>query len=160
MKRLRFLVCIMCVAVLAFTAVSATAQAKGMIKIGMVNLALTSPYFIGMSQAVKQEADHFSNIKVITTDAKGDAQKLTSDVEDVLAQNVNGLIISAAWLEAAPEALDAIQKAGVPVVLVDRKLKGGDYTSWVGPDNWTIGKQDGAYIVKRLGGKGRMVVLR
>ncbi len=160
MKKLGFLVFIACAVALAFSATSAAAQGKGQIKIGMVNLALTSPYFIGMSQAVKQEADHFANIKVITTDAKGDAQKLTSDVEDVLAQNVSGLIISAAWLEAAPEALDAIQRAGVPVVLVDRKLKGGDYTSWVGPDNLTIGKQDGQYIVKRLGGKGRLVVLR
>jgi len=159
MKKLRFLVFILFAVALVFTAATATAQAK-QIKIGMVNLALTSPYFIGMSQAVKQEADHFTNIKVIVTDAKGDAQKLTSDVEDVLAQNVSGLIISAAWLEAAPEALDAIKRAGVPVVLVDRKLKGGDYTSWVGPDNWTIGKQDGQYIVKRLGGKGRLVVLR
>jgi ABC-type sugar transport system substrate-binding protein len=113
-----------------------------------------------MSQAVKQECDRFTNIKLVTTDAKGDAQKLTSDVEDVLAQNVNGLIISAAWLEAAPEALDAIKRAGVPVVLVDRKLKGGDYTSWVGPDNTRIGIQDGEYIVKRLSGKGRVVVLR
>ena len=133
MKKLGFLVFILCAVALAFSATSAAAQGKGQIKIGMVNLALTSPYFIGMSQAVKQECDHFGNIKLVTTDAKGDAQKLTSDVEDVLAQNVSGLIISAAWLEAAPEALDAIKKAGVPVVLVDRKLKGGDYTSWVGP---------------------------
>ncbi len=160
MKKLRFLVFILCTAALIFSATTAMAQTKGQIRIGMVNLALTSPYFIGMSEAVKQECEHFGNIKLITTDAKGDAQKLTSDVEDVLAQKVNGLIISAAWLEAAPEALDAIKRAGVPVVLVDRKLKGGDYTSWVGPDNWAIGTQDGDYIVKRLGGKGRLVVLR
>ncbi|MGO9307992.1 MAG: substrate-binding domain-containing protein [Spirochaetia bacterium] len=160
MKKLRTLLFIIVAVSLAFTAASVTAQAKKQIKIAMVNLALTSPYFIGMSDAVKQECDHFANVKLIITDAKGDAAKLTSDIEDVLAQNVNGLIISAAWLEAAPEALDAIKKAGVPVVLVDRKLKGGDYTSWVGPDNMRIGIQDGEYIVKRLGGKGRVVVLR
>ncbi|HVO39997.1 MAG TPA: substrate-binding domain-containing protein [Spirochaetia bacterium] len=159
MRKLRFVLFIVLALAMVFAATNTMAQGKQM-KIAMVNLALTSPYFIGMSQAVKQEAEHFSNIKLITTDAKGDAQKLTSDVEDVLAQNVNGLIISAAWLEAAPEALDAIKKAGVPVVLVDRKLKGGDYTSWVGPDNWIIGQQDGSYIVKRLNGKGRIVVLR
>jgi ABC-type sugar transport system substrate-binding protein len=39
-------------------------------------------------------------------------------------------------------------------------LKGGDYTSWVGPHNYLIGEQDGQYIVDRLGGKGRLVVLR
>jgi ribose transport system substrate-binding protein len=48
----------------------------------------------------------------------------------------------------------------VPVVLVDRKLKGGDYTSWIGPDNYTIGVQDGKYIVDRLAGAGREIVLR
>ncbi|UCC86989.1 MAG: substrate-binding domain-containing protein [Anaerolineales bacterium] len=130
------------------------------IKIGMVNFSLCCPYFIGMSQAVEEEAAYYENVQLLITDADGDAEKLTSDVEDVLAQNVDGLIVSGAWLEAAPAALDAIQKAGVPVVLVDRLLKGGEYTSWVGPDNYLIGVQDGGYIVDRLGGEGFIVVLR
>jgi len=130
------------------------------IKIGMVNFSLCCPYFIGMSQAVEEEAAFYDNVELLITDANGDAEKLTSDVEDVLAQNVDGLIVSGAWLEAAPGALDAIKKAGVPVVLVDRLLKGGEYTSWVGPDNYLIGEQDGGYIVDRLGGEGFIVVLR
>lgn len=130
------------------------------IRLGMVNYTLCCPYFIGMSKAVEEEAAYYPNIQVIVTDANGDAEKMTSDVDDVLAQKVDGIIISGGPLEAAPAALDAIKKAGVPVVLVDRKLKGGDYTSWVGPDNYLIGQQDGQYIVDRLGGKGFMVILR
>jgi ABC-type sugar transport system substrate-binding protein len=130
------------------------------IKIGMVNFSQCCPYFIGMAQAVEEEAAFYDNIELITTDADGDAEKLTSDVEDVLAQNVDGIILSGAWLEAAPAALDAIKEAGVPVVMVDRLLKGGEYTSWVGPDNFLIGEQDGGYIVDRLGGEGLLVVLR
>ena len=126
----------------------------------MVNFTLCCAYFIGMSEAVQAEAAFYPNIEVIVTDANGDAEKMTSDVEDVLAQNPTGIIISGGPLEAAPAALDAIKAAGVPVVLVDRKLKGGDYTSWIGPDNYTIGVQDGQYIVERLGGEGRLVVLR
>ncbi len=137
----------------------ATAQEKT-IRIGMVNFTLCCAYFIGMSDAVKEEAAYYSNIELIVTDANGDAAKLTADVEDVLAQQVDGIIISGGPLEAAPAALDAIKAAGVPVVLVDRKLKGGDYTSWIGPDNYMIGVQDGQYIVDRLGGQGRLVVLR
>jgi len=159
MKMLRSLVLTLSAAALALAPTALPAQAK-QVKIAVVNLALSSPYFIGMSEAVKQEAAHFSNIKLITTDAKGDAQKLTSDVEDVLAQNVNGIIMSAAWLESAPEAMDAIKKAKVPLVLVDRLLKGGDYTSWVGPDNLAIGNQIGDYIARRLKGQGRIAVLR
>ncbi|MGC8874886.1 MAG: substrate-binding domain-containing protein [Chloroflexia bacterium] len=130
------------------------------IRIGMVNFTLCCAYFIGMSKAVQEEAAYYGNVEVIVTDANGDAEKLTSDIEDVLAKGVDGIIISGGPIEALPAGLEAIKKAGVPVVLVDRKLKGGDYTSWIGPDNYQIGVQDGQYIVNRLGGKGRLVVLR
>ncbi|QIG50167.1 sugar ABC transporter substrate-binding protein [Nordella sp. HKS 07] len=130
------------------------------LKIGVVNLSLCCSYFVGMDQAIKDEAKVFPNVTVLSTDAKGDAAKLTSNVEDLLSQKVDGLIVSAAWIEAAPEALDAIKAAGVPVVLVDRMLKGGDFTSWIGPDNYAIGVGIGQYIVKRLNGQGLVVVLR
>jgi ribose transport system substrate-binding protein len=162
MKRFRSTVVILCAIAMLFSAAAVGAQAK-QLKIAMVNLAQSSPYFIGMAEAVKQEAAHFTNVKVINTDAKGDAQKLTSDVEDVLAQNVNGIILSGAWLESAPAVLEAIKKAKVPVVLVDRKFTGpssDQYTSWVGPDNLLIGQQVGAYMAKRLKGVGTVVILK
>ncbi len=162
MKRIRSLVFILTAVAMVFSAMAVGAQAK-QVKIAVVNLAQSSPYFIGMAEAIKQEGAHFSNIKVIVTDAKGDAQKLTSDVEDVLAQNVDGIILSGAWLESAPEVLDSIQRAKVPVVLVDRMFTGPSsdkYTSWVGPDNYLIGQQVGAYIAKRLKGVGTVVILK
>jgi ABC-type sugar transport system substrate-binding protein len=156
-----FLIAVILVALCAPASTPAPAKAQdNTIRIGMVNFTLCCAYFIGMSDAVQEEAAYYSNIELIVTDANGDAAKLTADVEDVLAQQVDGIIISGGPLEAAPAALDAIKAAGVPVVLVDRKLKGGDYTSWIGPDNYTIGVQDGQYIVERLGGTGRLVVLR
>jgi ribose transport system substrate-binding protein len=154
------LILVIVVGVCAPAAVTRVTAQEKTIKIGMVNYTLCCAYFIGMSDAVQEEAAFYPNIQVIVTDAGGDAAKLTADVEDVLAQNPTGLIISGGPLEAAPAALDAIKAAGVPVVLVDRKLKGGDYTSWIGPDNYTIGVQDGQYIVDRLAGAGRLIVVR
>jgi ribose transport system substrate-binding protein len=136
------------------------AKAAEEIKIGIVNLSLCCAYFVGMDKAIKEEAAVYPNIKVISTDAEGDVAKLTANVEDILAQDVDGIIVSGAWIEAAPEALDAIKAANVPVVLVDRMLKGGDFTSWIGPDNYAIGVGIGKYIVERLGNAGTVVVLR
>ena len=130
------------------------------IKVGMVNLSLCCAYFVGMDAAVKDEASHFSNVKVLSTDAKGDVAKLTADVEDLLNQNVDVFIISGAWIEAAPAALEAISQAGTPIVMVDRLLKGGDLTAWVGPDNRAIGEGIGDYLVKRLNGKGKVAIIR
>jgi ABC-type sugar transport system substrate-binding protein len=136
------------------------AQEDDTITIGMANLSLCCPYFIGMSEAVQQEASQYPNIKVLVTNADGDVEKLTSDIEDLIAQGVDGIVLSGAFIEAAPAALTAIQAAGIPVVMVDRKLKGGDYTSWVGPDNRAIGEQNGAFIVEQLGGQGKLGVIR
>lgn len=145
----------------AFAAAGLAGQADAdPIKIGIVNLSLCCPYFVGMDAAIKDEASVYPNITILSTDGEGDVAKLTSNVEDLLSQDVDGIIVSGAWIEAAPEALDAINAAGVPVVLVDRLLRGSDFTSWIGPDNRAIGEGIGAYIVERLGGPGTVVVLR
>lgn len=156
MKRMRL------AATAGFAAATMTAgmAAAEEIKIGMVNLSLCCAYFVGMDAAVKDEAKQFSNVKILSTDAKGDVAKLTTDIEDLLNQDVDALIVSGAWIEAAPAALDAINQAKVPVVMVDRLLKGGDYTSWVGPDNRAIGEGIGDYIVKRLDGQGKVAIIR
>jgi ribose transport system substrate-binding protein len=146
-------------AMAALGAMPVSAQDKE-INVGMVNLSLCCAYFVGMDAAVKDEASHFSNIKVLSTDANGDVAKLTSDVEDLLNQNVDVFIISGAWIEAAPAALEAINQAGTPIVMVDRLLKGGDFAAWVGPDNRAIGEGIGDYIVDRLGGKGKVAIIR
>jgi ABC-type sugar transport system substrate-binding protein len=131
-------------------------------KIGMANFSQCCPYFIGMDRAVKEEAAFYSNITVVATDANGDAAKFQSDIEDLIAQKIDGVVISGAWLEQAPAALDALAEAGIPSVLVDRQfgVGGEKYTSYVGPKNFQIGVQDGQYIADRLGGKGVVVQLR
>ena len=131
-------------------------------KIGMANFSQCCPYFIGMNNAVLEESKAYPNITIISTDANGDAAKFQSDIEDLIAQGIDGIIISGAWLEEAPAALDALAAEGIPTVLVDRLFgKGsGAYTSYIGPDNYTIGVQDGKYIADRLGGEGVVVQLR
>jgi ribose transport system substrate-binding protein len=132
-------------------------------KIGMANFSQCCPYFIGMNNSVISEAAGYSNVIIVSTDANGDAAKFQSDIEDLIAQGVDGVIVSGAWLEQAPAALDALSTAKVPTVLVDRQFTQGAaeaYTSYIGPDNFTIGVQDGQYIAERLNGQGVVVELR
>ncbi len=130
------------------------------IKIGVANLTLCCAYFIGMSKAIEDEAKTYSNVQVLVTNADGKIDKLTADVEDLISKKVNGVVISGGPIEAAPAALEALQKAHIPVVLVDRKLKNGEYTSWIGPDNRAIGEGIGELLVKTLGGKGKLAIIR
>jgi ribose transport system substrate-binding protein len=168
MKRNIILTCVLVLAVLLSACGQATqAPTEGTgpaaLKLGMANFSQCCPYFIGMNNAVIDEAKAYGNVTIVSTDANGDAAKFQSDIEDLIAQKVNGVIVSGAWLEEAPAALDALKSAGIPTVLVDRQFGKGSsesYTSYIGPDNFTIGVQDGQYIADRLGGEGVVVELR
>lgn len=133
---------------------------KKQITIGVANFGLQAPYFIAMSKAVQDEAKNYPNVKVIVTDAHSQANQLTTDVHNLLAQHVDGIIISGGPLNAAPAAMNAIKQKKTPVILVDRKFSGDQYTSWIGPDNTQIGQGDGGYIADRLGGNGTVAIIR
>jgi ribose transport system substrate-binding protein len=128
-------------------------------KIAVANFTLGAPYFIGISKTVERAAAK-DGVDVSVTDAKGDAVALTTNIEDLLTKDLDGIIISGGPLENAPAALNAIKQKDIPVVLVDRKFQSGDYTSWVGPDNEAIGRQDGEFLAEELGGKGKVGIIR
>jgi ribose transport system substrate-binding protein len=145
-------------------ALAGPASAKdGKITIGVASLFYGAPYFAGMDVAVHDEAKVFENIEVISTDAGGDAAKLASDIEDLLAKGVDGIIVSAGPTETIPSALTAIQDAGIPSVFVDRLWQNTNLTTpwnWVGAQNDVMGRVVGEAMVKHLNGKGEIVIIR
>ncbi|GLW08887.1 LacI family transcriptional regulator [Microtetraspora sp. NBRC 13810] len=136
-----------------------TAKADGY-TIGVANFTLSGPYFSGMDKAIAAQAAKKGNVTVISTDANGDAAKLASNVEDLLSKNVDGVIISGGPLESAPAVLNSLKQAGKPVVLVDRKFQTGEYTSWIGPDNEAIGKQNGEFLAQALPDGGKVAIIK
>src|ERR1051325_4210084 len=50
--------------------------------------------------------------------------------------------------------------AHIPVIVLDRRLLGDKYTCFIGADNKKIGHAAGDWIVKKLGGKGKLVELK
>jgi ribose transport system substrate-binding protein len=46
------------------------------------------------------------------------------------------------------------------VIVLDRRLLGDKYTCFIGADNKKIGRAAGEWIVKKLGGKGKVVELK
>ncbi|MFD6342383.1 MULTISPECIES: substrate-binding domain-containing protein [unclassified Streptomyces] len=128
---------------------NAGGEGDGDYTVGVANFTLSGPYFNGMDRAIKEQAKK-KGVEIRSTDAGGDAAKLASNVEDLLSKGVDAVIISGGPLESAPAVLNAIKAAGKPAVLVDRKFKTGEYTSWIGPDNEAIGKQNGEFLAGQL----------
>jgi ribose transport system substrate-binding protein len=129
-------------------------------RIGIVTLQMKAPYFIAMVRALEAEAANYPNVKTFVADGGGDVAKVNADIEDLLAKGVDGLIMNISPLEALPGPMASIKKAGKPLVLVNRRLKGGEYDAWIGVDNFNTAAGVGEYIVKRMGGKGTLLMMR
>jgi ribose transport system substrate-binding protein len=127
--------------------------------IGMSQCNLGEPWRVQMNADVKAAADKHPEIKVVYKDAQNDTLKQRSQMEEFISAGVNLIIISPK--EAAPltpVVAQAFQK-GIPVIVLDRRVLGDQYTCFIGADNKKIGKAAGKWIVEKLGGKGKVVEL-
>lgn len=138
----------------------AYAQSPKEIKIGVVTLQMRAPFFVAVVRGVEAEAQAYRNVRTLVADGGGDVAKVSSDIEDLLAKGVDGFIMNISPLEALPGPLAAIKKAGKPVVLLNRRLKGGEYNVWIGVDNYATAVGVGEEIVKRMGGRGTLLMMR
>jgi ribose transport system substrate-binding protein len=128
--------------------------------IGMSQCNLGEPWRVQMNADVKKAADTRPEIKVVFKDAQNDTLKQQAQTEEFISAGVNLIIISPK--EAAPltPVVAAAYQKGIPVIVLDRRVLGDQYTCFIGADNKKIGKATGKWIVEQLGGKGKVVELK
>jgi ribose transport system substrate-binding protein len=81
-------------------------------------------------------------------------------VEDFISRGVSGIVLAPLDDSALRMPVASAVRAGIPVVIIDSGLKSDDYTSFVATDNHKGGMLAGQHLADRLGGKGRVAMLR
>jgi ribose transport system substrate-binding protein len=127
--------------------------------IGMSQCNLGEPWRVQMNLDIKNAADRHPELKVVFKDAQNDSLTQQSQIEEFINAGVSLIIVSPK--EAAPltPPVAAAYEKGIPVIVLDRRVLGDNYTCFIGADNKKIGRAAGEWIVKRLGGKGNVVEL-
>ena len=135
-------------------------QPKHKWTIGMSQCNLGEPWRVQMNADIKKAADAHPELKVIFKDAQNDTLKQQAQTEEFISAGVNLIIISPK--EAAPltPVVAAAYKKGIPVIVLDRRVLGDQYTCFIGADNKKIGRAAGKWIVEQLGGKGKVAELK
>jgi ribose transport system substrate-binding protein len=128
--------------------------------IGMSQCNLGEPWRVQMNEDVKNAAARHANLKVVFKDAQNDTLKQRSHVEEFVSSKVDLIIISPKEAQPLTEPVARAMDAGIPVIVLDRRLLGDKYTCFIGADNGKIGKAAGEWIVKKLDGKGKVVELK
>ena len=135
-------------------------QAKSSYTIGMSQCNLGEPWRVEMNAQVKAAADKQPNLKVVFKDAQNDTLKQRSHVEEFVSAGVDLIIISPKEAQPLTEPVAKAMGAGIPVIVLDRRLLSTNFTCFIGADNKKIGRAAGEWIVKKLGGKGKVVELK
>jgi ribose transport system substrate-binding protein len=128
--------------------------------VGMSQCNLGEPWRVQMNADIKKAADAHSELKVIFKDAQNDTLKQRSQMEEFISAEVDLIIISPK--EAAPLTPVVAQAyaKSIPVIVLDRRVLGDQYTCFIGADNKKIGKAAGKWIAELLGNKGKVVELK
>jgi ribose transport system substrate-binding protein len=143
-------------AIALFSAVGAEArEAK---KIGLAVANLQANFFNQIKESVEAYAGE-KGIKVITVDAKGDAATQVSQIQDLLAQNIDALIYIPAGATAAAVPVKAARAAGVPVVNIDRNAEGAPGDTFIATDSVASARTVCDWIANKAGGKGEMLII-
>lgn len=126
--------------------------------IGMSQANLGEPWRVAMNDQIQAAADEHPELKVVFADAAQDNAKQIADVENFIQQKVDLLIISPNEAKPLTAVVKKAYDAGIPVIVLDRKVEGDAYTQYIGGDNKLIGRKAGEYVAKVLGEEGGNVV--
>ena len=155
MKRFAIFVVI---AVVALGGCSSQKRAKYVI--GMSQCNLGEPWRVQMNKDVEAAAAQHPELQVIYKDAQNNSETQQNQVREFKQLGVNLIIISPKEARPLTKPVAEAYKAGIPVIVLDRKVEGDQYTCFIGADNVQIGREAGKFLAKTLGGRGQIVELK
>jgi ribose transport system substrate-binding protein len=132
------------------------------LEIVLVTKALDSEFWQRIKSGAEEaaRADSGVSLAVLAPAQEIDIDQQVSILEDQILKRVSALAVSPAGVAEIVLVLDKARAAGIPVVIVDTDVPWPNRASFVGIDNRLGGRIAGEYILKAIGGKGKVAVIR
>ncbi|MCK9287247.1 MAG: substrate-binding domain-containing protein [Sphaerochaetaceae bacterium] len=131
----------------------ATAEKEEKISIGFSQVLLDSPFYVALMDQAEKTAEEMG-VEFIYLDAQSNIQKQNNDILDLVNRGIDALIINPVDPDGVKPALERARQAGIPIIAVDRPVN-DKVDSFVGRENYAMGKIVGELAVELLGGKGK-----
>ena len=100
-----------------------------------------------MNNSMKLQASMNPEIDLQIKDANYDVLTQIKQIDELIADSVDVLIVSPIQSKPITAVVKKAIKAGIPVLVVDRKTEGQQYTAYVGADNIEIGRNAAKEII-------------
>lgn len=109
-------------------------------------------------EETRAEAARYPELQFVHSDANGQTALLIRQIEQFTEQRVDLLVVGTNDEKAVVPAVSQAQRSGIPVIILDRGIEGGQYTTFINSDNLRIGMLGAREIARRLKGRGQVLL--
>jgi len=142
----------------AVVSASVSSAALAQDTLAMVVSTLNNPFFVTMKEGAEVKAKELG-YKLIVLDSQNDPSKELANVEDLTVRGVKAILINPTDSDAVSNAIRIANRAGVPVLTLDRGASRGEVVSHIASDNVAGGALAGQYIADTLGANVKVIQL-
>jgi ribose transport system substrate-binding protein len=130
--------------------------------IALVTKALDSEWWQRVKAGAEAAAKSHPGVRlaVLAPEREVNIDQQVSILEDQITKRVAALAVAPTGAAELIPVLDRARAAGIPVVIFDTDINWASKLSYVGSDNHRAGRIAGEYIVRLLGSKGKVAVIR
>lgn len=141
---------------------SETAGGEGYV-VALCNYSIGNSWRAQMEQEFVAEAEKLKAEGVVSeyyiTNSNEDINKQISDMQDLITKKVDAIVITAASPTALAPVVEEATEAGIKVVSFDNVVETDEQVATVGIDEKEFGRIGAEWLVDKLDGKGKIVVL-
>ncbi len=126
--------------------------------LGVALASNTNPFYIAMRQGITERAAELGwDARFSSVDE--DVVQQVNGVMDLVAQGVDGILISPIDAVATRPAYEAAAAAGIPIMSIARHADTPDQTMYIAMDEREIGRDIAQWLVDALGGEGKIAMI-
>ena len=108
---------------------------------------------------MQEKADELG-VELVIQDADGDLTEQTSQLENFISRDMDGIIICPIDSEASGSEVEMVNAEDIPLATVDIECTGGgEVVTHVASDNYLGGQLAAEYVGEALGGEGKIAVI-
>ena len=144
MRPLIFHLCVVIVILSLFSSCKQTEKEKTFV-VG-ISKCSDDPWRKAMLLDLQVKATDYPGMKLDIKEADEDNEKQIAQIRSFIKKKVDLIIISPN--ESAPITPVAVEayRAGIPTIIMDRKINSDEYTAFIGADNYEIGRSAGLFV--------------
>jgi ABC-type sugar transport system substrate-binding protein len=115
------------------------------------------PFFLAQQKGMQEEAAALG-VALDVRDGQDDDQKQIVQVEALLNQKVSALVLCPRDENALMVAVESANRAGIPVITLNRRVAGGSVVTYVGADDAEGGRAQAQALAEALGPRGGQIL--